>query len=130
MLRNSPQLKPYYGWYITLTLALTETISWGIVYYSFSVFLAPMEADLGWSRSELTGGFSLSLLVMGAMAFPVGAWVDRHGARLLMTLGSIGASLLVIAWSQVASLPAFYLIWAKLGACAAAILYEPAFAVV
>lgn len=129
-MRLKSEGKPFYGWYIALTLALTETISWGIVYYSFSVFLAPMEADLGWSRSELTAGFSLSLLVTGALAFPVGAWIDKHGARLLMTLGSVGASLLVIAWSQVTSLPAFYLIWIGLGACAATILYEPAFAVI
>ncbi|MBZ0309082.1 MAG: MFS transporter, partial [Anaerolineae bacterium] len=101
-----------------------------IIYYAFSVFLSPMEADLGWSRAELTGGFSLALLVMGAAAFPVGAWIDKHGARLLMTLGSMGATLLVIAWSQVASLLAFYLIWAGLGVCAATVLYEPAFAVI
>jgi MFS family permease len=130
MRRGAATAKPYYGWYITVTLALTETISWGIVYYAFSVFLSPMEADLGWSRSELTGGFSLALLVMGAMAFPVGAWIDRHGARLLMTVGSIAASLLVVAWSQVTDRTAFYLIWAGLGACAATILYEPAFAVI
>lgn len=121
---------PYYGWYIAITLALTETISWGIVYYAFSVFLTPMQADLGWTRSELTGGFSLSLLVTGLMAFPVGAWIDKHGPRLLMTLGSIGACILMIAWSQVTNLVAFYLIWIGLGACAAAILYEPAFAVI
>jgi predicted MFS family arabinose efflux permease len=38
--------------------------------------------------------------------------------------------LLVIAWSQVTILMAFYLIWIGLGACAAAILYEPAFVVI
>jgi sugar phosphate permease len=120
----------YYGWYIAVTLAVTETISWGIIYYAFSVFLAPMEADLGWSRSELTGGFSLMLLVAGVMAYPVGAWVDKHGGRRLMTFGSIGASLLVVAWSMVSSLPIFYAVWAGLGVCAAAVLYEPAFAVI
>src|SRR5690349_11252732 len=104
-MRRGTGQKPYYGWYITVTLALTETISWGIIYYAFSVFLAPMEAELGWSRSELTGGFSLMLLVMGLMAFPVGVWIDRHGARLLMTVGAIGASLLVMGWSLVASVP-------------------------
>jgi sugar phosphate permease len=130
MLKRSTTSKPYYGWYITITLALTETISWGIIYYAFSVFLSPMELDLGWSRAELTGGFSLALLVTGAAAFPVGMWIDRHGARLLMTIGSIGAALLVIAWSQVSSLPAFYMIWAGLGVCAATVLYEPAFAVI
>ncbi|MCB9450744.1 MAG: MFS transporter [Anaerolineaceae bacterium] len=122
--------KPYYGWYITVTLAVTETISWGIVYYAFTVFITPMEADLGWSRVELTGAFSLALLVMGAMAFPVGAWIDKHGARALMTAGSVAASLLVMAWSQVTDLTTFYFIWAGLGICAATILYEPAFAVI
>lgn len=120
----------YYGWYITFTLAITETISWGIIYYAFSVFITPMEADLGWSRGQLTGGFSLMLLITGVMAFPVGAWIDKHGSRLLMTAGSVGASVLVIAWSQVTDLTAFYLIWAGLGVCAAAVLYEPAFAVI
>ncbi|MBZ0278400.1 MAG: MFS transporter [Anaerolineae bacterium] len=120
----------YYGWYITVTLAITETISWGIIYYAFTVFLTPMEHDLGWSRTELTGGYSLALLVIGAMAFPVGSWIDRHGARLLMTLGSIGAALLVLAWSQVRDVTMFYLIWIALGVCAAATLYDPAFAVV
>jgi hypothetical protein len=31
----------YYGWIIAGTLALTETASWGILYYAFSVFLSP-----------------------------------------------------------------------------------------
>ncbi len=127
---SSVRTKPYYGWYLAITLAVTETISWGIIYYSFSVFLIPMEADLGWTRSELTGGFSLMWLVTGLMAFPIGAWIDKHGARLLMTLGSIGASLLVIAWSMVSSLPMFYLIWIGLGVCASAVLYDPAFTVI
>jgi hypothetical protein len=35
------------------------------------------------------------------MALPFGAWIDKHGARALMTAGSVGASLLVILWSQV-----------------------------
>lgn len=119
----------YYGWYIAAALAVTETISSGIVYYAFTVFITPMETELGWSRSQLTGGFSLALLIAGVMAFPVGTWIDRHGARWLMTIGSILASLLVVAWSQVNDLTSFYLIWAGLGVCAAVVLYEPAFAV-
>jgi MFS family permease len=120
----------YYGWNIAATLAITETISWGIIYYAFSVFLTPMEQEFGWTRTEMTGAFSLSLLIAGAMAFPIGTWIDRHGARLLMTVGSVGASLLVLAWSQVHELTTLYLIWAGLGLCAAALLYEPAFAVI
>ncbi|HEX2279740.1 MAG TPA: hypothetical protein VHN13_21850, partial [Candidatus Tectomicrobia bacterium] len=55
----------YYGWGMVLTLALTETTSWGILYYAFTVFLTPMQGELGWSRATLTGAFSLALLLSG-----------------------------------------------------------------
>ena len=44
---NRLRRKIYYGWIITATLAVTETISWGIIYYAFTVFITPMEAELG-----------------------------------------------------------------------------------
>ena len=120
----------YYGWTIVGTLAITETVSWGIVYYAFAVFLVPMEAELGWSRATLTGAYSLALLIAGLAAIPVGRWVDRRGPRALMTAGSVGGVLLLIAWSVVDGIPAYYLIWSGLGLVMAAILYEPAFAAV
>lgn len=120
----------YYGWTLVGTLAITETVSWGIVYYAFSVFLVPMGAELGWSRATLTGAYSLALLIAGLAAIPVGRWVDRHGPRVLMTAGSSVAVLLLLAWSAVGSIPAYYLIWSGLGLIMAAILYEPAFAAV
>ena len=89
--------KVYYGWVLVFTLALTETTSWGILYYAFTVFLTPMQAELGWSRADLTGAFSMALLLAGLAGIPVGHWLDRHGPRLLMTLGSCAASLLMLA---------------------------------
>ena len=75
----------FYGWRIVRTLAVTETISWGILYYAFAVLLLPMQDDLGFSTATLTGAFSLAVAVAGVTAVPVGRWVDRHGARALMT---------------------------------------------
>ena len=120
----------YYGWYIAIVLAITETVSYGVLFYAFSVFITPMEAELGWSRAELSGAFSLSLLIAGIIAFPVGYWLDKHGSRLLMTLGSIGATVMVLLWSQVTTLPEFLIVMALMGFFGAAILYEPAFAVI
>jgi MFS family permease len=122
--------KVYYGWVLVFTLALTETTSWGILYYAFTVFLTPMQAELGWSRADLTGAFSMALLLSGLAGIPIGRWLDRHGPRLLMTLGSCAASLLVLAWAEVDSLTTFYLIWSGIGVTLAAVLYEPAFFVV
>ncbi|MFN8665064.1 MAG: MFS transporter [Thermomicrobiales bacterium] len=120
----------YYGWVVVGTLATTETISWGILYYAFAAFLIPMQQELGWSTAALTGAYSLALLVSGLAAIPVGRWVDRRGPRLLMTLGSIGGTLLLLAWANIGTLPAFYLLWAAMGLVMAATLYEPAFTVV
>lgn len=120
----------YYGWWIVHTLGLTELVSWGIIYYGFGALLAPMQQDLGWTQPQLTGAFALAMLLGGLTAVPVGRILDRAGARVLMTVGSIAATLLVLAWSQVSSLWAFYLIWAGLGATMALVLYEPAFAVI
>lgn len=122
--------KPYYGWVLVSALSVTETISYGVLYYAFTVFVTPMQEELGWSRAALTGAFSLALLLSGIAAVPAGRWVDRYGARWLMTAGSCAAALLVLAWSVVESLLAFYLLWAGIGLAMAAVLYEPAFAVV
>lgn len=120
----------YYGWTVVATLALTETVSWGILFYAFSVFLTPMREDLGWSAATLTGAYSVALLVSGLAAPFVGRWLDRHGPRALMTAGSILGSLLVLAWAGAETRWGFYLIWAGIGLAMSATLYEPAFATV
>ncbi|MCP4417491.1 MAG: MFS transporter, partial [Chloroflexi bacterium] len=59
---------------VVATLAITETISWGVVYYAYSVLITTLEAEFGWSRTAVTGAFSLGLLIAGGMAIPVGFW--------------------------------------------------------
>lgn len=120
----------YYGWALVGALGLTATVSYGILSYAFSAFIAPMGAELGWSRTQVTGGFSIAQLIAGLVAIPVGRWVDRHGARALMTAGSLLAAAVLVAWSRVHSLAGYYAIMTGLGIVLAAVLYEPAFAVI
>jgi MFS family permease len=119
-----------YGWTVVAVLAVTETVSWGVLYYAFAVFQMPMQHELGWSKSELTGAFSLALATSALAAFPVGRWLDRHSPRPLMTLGSVAGALLVLAWSRVHDLLLFYLVWIGIGLAMACVLYEAAFTVV
>lgn len=119
-----------YGWVVVTVLCVTEVVSWGILYYGFPVFLRPMEAELGWSRVEITGAFSVGMGMAALAALPVGRWIDRHGARALMTVGSCLGTLLLLVWSRVESLPTLYAVWCLMGLALAATLYEPAFAAV
>jgi MFS family permease len=93
------------------------------------LLLGPIEQELGWTRPDVVGAFSVSLLIAGAAALPAGVVIDRYGGRALMAAGSFAAALLLALLSRTQSLAAFYLIWAGLGLCMAATLYEPAFAV-
>ena len=114
---------------VVAALSVSVTVSYGILYYAFAAFLVPMQRDLGYSAAQLTGAFSLGLLASGLTGIAVGRHLDRHRPRALMTGGSIAAVALVLAWSQVDGLAAFYVLWIALGAVMATVLYEVAFTV-
>ena len=118
------------GWTLVWALALAQVVSWGSLYYAFSLFVVPMEAELGWSRSDTNGALSLGLLISGLVAYPIGVSVDRHGGRAIMTTGSAFGAVLLFLWSQTSSLVLFYVIWAGLGLVLGATLYEPVFVVI
>ncbi|MBL8152987.1 MAG: MFS transporter [Anaerolineae bacterium] len=120
----------YYGWFLVLTLAFTELVSYGVLYYAVGLFIAPMEAELGWTRAQITGAVSLGALISGLAGLPAGRLFDRSGPRWGMTIGSLLAAAMVLAWSWIDGLAGFYLLWAGIGVSMALVLYDPAFWIV
>jgi MFS family permease len=105
-------------------------VNWGVLYYAFAVLLQPVQADLGVPAWLVTGAFSVALLVSALLAPAVGRWSDRGHAPRAIVLGGIGAAILLGVWALVPGLLTLYVVWAALGVCMAAALYEPAFAIV
>jgi MFS family permease len=122
-----PSPPGFYGWRIVWALAISTTVAYGVLYYSYTVFVKAMEQELAWSRAETSGAFGLAMLVAGLVAPVLGRVLDAQGARGVMSLGSVLAGLAVLAWSWVESLLGLYLVWALLGVTAAATFYDPAF---
>jgi len=116
-------------WVFLWSISTAQLVSWGIFYYAFAVVMEPMEHELGWSRSELTGALTVALLMSGICAPWVGRWIDNHGPRGLMTVASLAGTVLVVAWSAVDRIEVLYLVFLLLGAVMSATLYEPAFTV-
>ena len=59
-------------------LAIAETIIWATLYYLFPALLLEWEQDLGWSKTELAGAFTMALVVTALLAPFVGRLID-HG---------------------------------------------------
>ena len=117
------------GWILIWTLSAAQLVSWGTLFYSFSLFILPMEKELGWSKTDLNGALSAGMLVAALFAMPIGRWIDRERDRAVLTLGSLAGGLMLLAWAAVSDLVLFYAVWLVIGASFAATLYEPGFAV-
>ncbi|WP_242630956.1 MFS transporter [Variovorax paradoxus] len=126
---NTPDPTPYnrrmVGW-----LSLGQLITWGSVFYGFALLMEPVERELGLSRAQSSLAFSLALLAEGALAWPVGRWIDRGHERAVMTGGSLVIVAGLLLHSVVHSALGFYAAWTLLGAGLAATLYSPAFSIV
>ncbi|MFI7575407.1 MFS transporter [Micromonospora sp. NPDC049497] len=118
------------GWRVVAALAVTSTVGYGTLHYAYAVLLTTMATDLGASTTAVTGALTASVLAGAVMAIPVGRWLDRHGGRALMTAGSLTATALLIAWSQVRTIGQLYAVMIGVGITGAMVLYEPAFAVI
>ncbi|GAA3744363.1 MFS transporter [Plantactinospora mayteni] len=118
------------GWRIVAALAITQTVGYGTLYYTFAVLLQPMAADLHASTTAVTGAFTAAVLAWAILAVPVGRWLDRHGGRALMTTGSLLATGLLAAWSQVRTVTQLYLVLVGIGLAMSMVLYEAATAVI
>lgn len=121
---------PALPWALAWRIAFGQIVSWGVLYYAFTVVIGPMQTATGWSRPFLNTGLSLGFLVWGICALPVGAWIQRKGARGLMTWASLIGGLALAAMGAFPRPAAYVAAWMVLGAAMAGLLYEPAFAVV
>lgn len=130
-LLNLRRRRPYRGWGLVWALGLTTIVSYGTTHYFFAVLVVPMQYELGWSRAQISGAFSLSLVTIGLFGLPIGRLVDRHGARVLMSLGSILGAIGLTGTSLVRDPWQFYVLWSGVIALSMALtLYPVTFTVI
>jgi MFS family permease len=111
-----------------LALGITQITAWGTSYYCLGVLAGPISLDTGWSRGFVFLGFTVALLVMGAVSTAGGRALDRYGGRAVMTLGTVLISAGLYALAHVRSEAAYLAVWAFLGLGMRLSLYDAAFA--
>jgi MFS family permease len=84
------------GWAIVWASFFTTAFVSGGSQYGFGIFVAPLEEEFGWTRTQINISLSIGL-VSGLLSPLVGWGIDKYGSRLIMTasLLTVGASFLL-----------------------------------
>jgi OFA family oxalate/formate antiporter-like MFS transporter len=83
--------------------------------YAWSVFRVPLSKQFGWSISEVTLTFTISIFVLGFAAFFGGLWLNRKGPRIVALTGGALYGIGVFLASFSHSLTWLYLSYGVIG---------------
>jgi MFS family permease len=79
----------YYGWIIVAGAWLMYMLNQAAFTWGFTVFVQPLGAEFGWSRTAIAFAWAMSLswgLLLGPL---FGACFDRYGTRAVMVIGGL-----------------------------------------
>ncbi|HUF54337.1 MAG TPA: MFS transporter [Dehalococcoidia bacterium] len=92
MRETAPATGIYYGWIVLIASVVAMAVGSGISFWSFGLYVDPLESDFGWSRAEVSAGISVSLGI-GALSGPlIGRWIDSSGPRVVIIAGAFASS--------------------------------------
>jgi len=117
-------MQPSYRWVIVAVGALMTCVAIGAM-FSLAIYLQPMSAATGWSRTGISSAMTLDFLVMGAAGFGWGALSDRFGPRIVVLAGAVLLGLALVLASRATSLLAFQLTYGLLVGLAAGAFFAP-----
>jgi len=100
----------FYGYWIVLAGFVTLALSSGLTYYGFSVMNTSVANEFGWSRGEVTLGFTCFGVAMAVISPLVGRLTDKRGPRQVLIIGTIVLSLSLILLSRISSLWSYCLL--------------------
>jgi len=96
---NPQAARIFYGWRVVAAAFLNLFFVVGIIFYGFPVFYPAFIESLRFTRSQVTQGFFLGMLIVGLPSgLLAGGLIDRIGARwvILTGVGLTGVSLLLM----------------------------------
>ena len=109
-------------------LALGQTICWVGLYYSFAALLLSWENSLGWAKTDLSLGLTISVLIAAVIAPIAGRTIDADCGRWLLTLGAFAGAAALLFLATIETRLEFLFAWAFIGVAQGMCLYEACFA--
>jgi len=96
---RKPKNRIFYGWVIVAGASGIVSLIWGCD-GTYGIFLPELATDLGWTKTTLSGAYSMGWIVANGLGILAGRANDRYGPRLVMTFSvavtSVGFGLLYL----------------------------------
>lgn len=104
-----PPPATFRGWWILAASVVAMAVGSGVSFWSFGLYIEPLEAEFDWSRTQVSLGFSISFIVAGASGPLVGRWIDLRGPRSAILVGAVLTAASYLLLASTASLWQWYL---------------------
>ena len=100
--KNEKKGRFFYGWWIVISLFITNFAVEATAIFSFAVFLKPMSEDLNISRGAISWVVAVRRLATGFVSLFVGRLIDKYGSRMLIMGAATlaGVAVMLLGWVQ------------------------------
>jgi len=98
----------FYGWWIVGVAATFQALFGVLFFHGFGPFFVSLQREFGWSRTLLSGAYSLARLEGGLLGPLEGLLIDRLGPRRVVLTGLVVAAVGFLLFSATRSPAWFY----------------------
>lgn len=119
-----------YRWVIVATAAIAFAICQGQIVNGFSVFILPLETELGWQRGDVALVNSAGLVGLAIGGIVMGSLADRFDIRSIFYFGVLMLTTCVFLASRASTLWQLYLFYFLAGAFGSGSLVAPLLALI
>jgi MFS family permease len=95
-------------WWLVIVGCITHAVNTGFSYFGMSAYFPSFEREFDWSRTAISGAFSLARIESGLLGPLEGYVTDRIGPQRMIFIGLFLCAAGFFALSQVDSLPMLY----------------------
>jgi MFS family permease len=95
-------------WWLVIVGCITHAVNTGFSYFGMSAYFPSFEREFGWSRTAISGAFSLARIESGLLGPIEGYVTDRVGPQRMIFIGLFLCVGGFLALSLVESLPMLY----------------------
>ncbi|HUC98300.1 MAG TPA: MFS transporter [Candidatus Polarisedimenticolaceae bacterium] len=97
-------------WWLVIVGCITHAVNTGLSYFGMSAYFPSFEREFGWSRTAISGAFSLARIESGLLGPIEGYVTDRVGPQRMIFIGLFLCAGGFLALSLVDSLPMLYVV--------------------